>query len=110
MILSSKINSYSREYSMLPTAGVRFLSVAERNFPILCEIILIFRSTWSVLDKFNPTYPWLDLIFLTSNLLRGVPATPQQTVSTFQQQPGLFQQALGAGLTGLGVYRGFGGG
>ena len=47
---------------------------------------------------------------LFGNLLRGVPATPQQTVSTFQQQPGLFQQALGAGLTGLGVYRGFGGG
>ena len=47
---------------------------------------------------------------LFSNLLRGVPATPQQTVSTFQQQPGLFQQALGAGLSGLGLYRGFGGG
>jgi len=47
---------------------------------------------------------------LFGNLLRGVPATPQQTVSTFQQQPGLFQQALGAGLSGLGVYRGFGGG
>jgi len=47
---------------------------------------------------------------LFSNLLRGVPATPQQTISTFQQQPGLFQQALGAGLSGLGLYRGFGGG
>jgi len=45
-----------------------------------------------------------------SNILRGVPATPQQTVSQFQQQPGLFQQAMGAGLTGLGLYRGFGGG
>jgi len=44
-----------------------------------------------------------------SNILRGVPATPQQTVSQFQQQPGLFQQAIGAGLTGLGLYRGFGG-
>jgi len=47
---------------------------------------------------------------LFSNLLRGVPAPPQQPVSTFQQQPGLFQQALGAGLSGLGLYRGFGGG
>ena len=45
-----------------------------------------------------------------SNLLRGVPVTPQQTISTFQQQPGLFQQALGAGLSGLGLYKGFGGG
>lgn len=41
-----------------------------------------------------------------SNLLRGVPVQPQQNVSTFQQQPGLFQQALGLGLGGLGVYRG----
>ena len=41
-----------------------------------------------------------------SNLLRGVPVSPQQNVSTFQQQPGLFQQALGLGLGGLGVYRG----
>jgi|15BtaG_2_1085339.scaffolds.fasta_scaffold01182_2 hypothetical protein len=44
-----------------------------------------------------------------SNILRGVPATPQQTVSTFQQQPGLFQTAVGAGLSGLGLYRGMGG-
>ena len=44
-----------------------------------------------------------------SNILRGVPATPQQTVSTFQQQPGLFQTAIGAGLSGLGLYRGMGG-
>ena len=40
------------------------------------------------------------------SLLRGIPTTPQQTVSTFQQQPGLFQQAIGAGLSGLGLYRG----
>jgi hypothetical protein len=45
-----------------------------------------------------------------SNLLRGVPIQPQQTQSTYQQQPGLFQTALGAGLSGLGLYRGFGGG
>ena len=41
-----------------------------------------------------------------SNLLRGVPVSPQQNISTFQQQPGLFQQALGLGLGGLGMYRG----
>ena len=41
-----------------------------------------------------------------SNLLRGVPVQPQQNISTFQQQPGLFQQALGLGLGGLGLYRG----
>ena len=51
-----------------------------------------------------------DQLGFFSNLLRGVPATPQQTVSTFQQQPGLFQQALGAGLSGLGLFKGFGGG
>ena len=43
---------------------------------------------------------------LFSNLLRGVPVQPQQRVSTFQQQPGLFQTAVGAGLSGLGLYRG----
>jgi hypothetical protein len=42
-------------------------------------------------------------------ILRGVPATPQQTISTYQQQPGLFQTALGAGLSGLGLYKGLGG-
>ena len=41
-----------------------------------------------------------------SNLLRGVPVSPQQNISTFQQQPGLFQRALGLGLGGLGMYRG----
>jgi hypothetical protein len=41
-----------------------------------------------------------------SNLLRGVPVQPQQRISTFQQQPGLFQTAVGAGLSGLGLYRG----
>jgi len=41
-----------------------------------------------------------------SNILRGVPVQPQRTVSQFQQQPGLFQQALGLGLGGLGLYKG----
>ena len=45
---------------------------------------------------------------LFSNLLRGVPVQPQQTISSFAQRPGLFQTALGAGLTGLGLYRGMG--
>ena len=44
------------------------------------------------------------------NLLRGIPVQPQRTVSTYQQQPGLFQTALGAGLSGLGLYRGMAGG
>ena len=39
-------------------------------------------------------------------LLRGVPVQPQQQISTFQQQPGLFQSALGMGLQGLGLYKG----
>jgi len=39
-------------------------------------------------------------------LLRGVPVQPNQQVSTFQQQPGLFQSALGMGLQGLGLYKG----
>ena len=39
-------------------------------------------------------------------LLRGVPVQPQQQISTYQQQPGLFQTALGAGLSGLGLYIG----
>tara|TARA_A100001515_G_scaffold365_1_gene376 strand:- start:583 stop:1689 length:1107 start_codon:yes stop_codon:yes gene_type:complete len=43
---------------------------------------------------------------LYSNLLRGVPVSPERTVSTFAQQPGLFQQLVGAGLSGLGLYRG----
>ena len=40
-----------------------------------------------------------------SNLLQGLPIKPDQTVSTFQRQPGLLSQATGAGLTGLGIYR-----
>jgi hypothetical protein len=44
-----------------------------------------------------------------SGMLRGVPVTPEQKISTYSQQPGLFQQAVGAGLAGLGLYRGMGG-
>jgi hypothetical protein len=41
-----------------------------------------------------------------SSLLRGVPVTPNQTISTMQQQPGLFQSLIGTGLGALGLYRG----
>ena len=44
------------------------------------------------------------------NLLQGVPVTPEQTQSTYSRQPGLFQTAIGAGLSGLGLYKGMGGG
>jgi hypothetical protein len=44
-----------------------------------------------------------------SGMLRGVPVTPNQTTSTYSQQPGLFQTGIGAGLAGLGLYRGAGG-
>ena len=42
-------------------------------------------------------------------MLRGVPVQPNQTTSTYNQQPGLFQTGVGAGLAGLGLYRGAGG-
>jgi len=45
-----------------------------------------------------------------SNILRGVPVQPQGTVSTFQQQPSLFQSVLGTGLSGLGLYNALRGG
>ena len=41
-----------------------------------------------------------------AGLLRGIPVQPNQQVSTYQQQPGLFQTAVGAGLSGLGLYKG----
>jgi len=44
-----------------------------------------------------------------SNLIQGLPLSPNQTISTYQQQPGLFQQAVGLGLSGLGMYKGMGG-
>lgn len=49
-----------------------------------------------------------DQLGFYGNLLQGVPVTPQQQISTFQQQPGLFQTALGSGLSALGLYRGLG--
>ncbi len=47
-----------------------------------------------------------DQLGFFGGLLRGVPVTPTQRVSTFQQQPGLFQSLAGLGLSGLGLYRG----
>ena len=44
-----------------------------------------------------------------SGMLRGVPVQPEQRVSTYSQQPGLFPGAVSAGLGGLGLYRGLGG-
>ena len=46
-----------------------------------------------------------DQLGFLSNILRGVPIQPDRTISTFQQQPGIFQSALGSGLAGLGLYR-----
>lgn len=46
-----------------------------------------------------------DQIGFFSNVLQGIPIKSDQTVSTFQRQPGLLSQATGAGLTGLGIYR-----
>ncbi len=49
-----------------------------------------------------------DQLGFYGNLLQGVPAAPQRQVSTYEQQPGLFQTALGSGLSALGLYRGLG--
>ena len=43
-----------------------------------------------------------------AGLLRGIPVQPNQQISTYAQQPGLFQTAVGAGLQGLGLYKGMG--
>ena len=43
---------------------------------------------------------------MLGGLLQGVPVQPEQSITTYQQQPGLFQTTLGAGLQGLGLYRG----
>ena len=52
--------------------------------------------------KFNE--PQQRLSFY-SDILRGVPSTQIQTlVGGGQQQTPMFQQALGAGITGLGLY------
>tara|TARA_R100001015_G_C4619796_1_gene176600 strand:- start:167 stop:1348 length:1182 start_codon:yes stop_codon:yes gene_type:complete len=40
------------------------------------------------------------------NILFGTPVRPEQQISTYQQQPGLFQTGVGLGLQGLGLYKG----
>jgi len=54
-------------------------------------------------------YPRQQLGF-QSNMIRGLNLQPSQTVSSYAQRPGLFQQTLGAGLGALGLYQGMGGG
>jgi hypothetical protein len=44
-----------------------------------------------------------------SNILRGLPISPGQTTASFGQAPGFAQQALGAGIGGVGLYRALGG-
>jgi len=53
-------------------------------------------------------YPRQQLGF-QSNMIRGLNLQPAQTVSSYAQRPGLFQQTLGAGLGALGLYQGMGG-
>ena len=53
-------------------------------------------------------YPRQQLGF-QSNMIRGLNLQPSQTVSSYAQRPGLFQQTLGAGLGALGLYQGMGG-
>ena len=47
-------------------------------------------------------YPQQQLGFY-ENLLKGTYTRPNETVSTYGQRPGMFQQALGLGLGGLGM-------
>jgi len=53
-------------------------------------------------------YPQQQIGF-QSNIIRGLNLQPSQTVSSYAQRPGLFQQTLGAGLGALGLYQGMGG-
>ena len=53
-------------------------------------------------------YPSQQIGF-QSNIIRGLGLQPSQTVSSYAQRPGLFQQTLGAGLGALGLYQGMGG-
>ena len=54
-------------------------------------------------------YPRRQIGF-QSDIIRGLQLQPSQTVSSYAQRPGLFQQTLGAGLGALGLYQGMGGG
>jgi hypothetical protein len=54
-------------------------------------------------------FPREQLSFM-SNILRGLPIAPGQTSATFGAQPSGYQQALGAGIGGVGLYRALTGG
>jgi len=56
-------------------------------------------------DFYNQQNYTKDQLAFLSNILQGLPVTPNQTQSTYQKQPGLFQTALGAGVQGLGLYK-----
>jgi hypothetical protein len=43
-----------------------------------------------------------------SQMLRGLPIQPGQTTTTFGASPSAYQQALGAGIGGVGLYRALG--
>ena len=62
------------------------------------EVNKFFKNNYPLIDVFNDFY---DVI-----IYNGTAVTPTQRVSTFQQQPGLFQSLAGLGLSGLGLYRG----
>lgn len=47
---------------------------------------------------------------LFSQILRGLPITPGQTTASFGAAPSAYQQALGAGIGGVGLYRALGAG
>ena len=54
-------------------------------------------------------YPRENLSFY-SNILRGLPISPGQTSATYGPSPSGYQQALGAGIGGVGLYRALTGG
>ena len=54
-------------------------------------------------------FPREQLSFM-SNILRGLPIAPGQTTASFGAQPSGYQQALGAGIGGVGLYRALTGG
>jgi len=47
---------------------------------------------------------------LLNQILRGLPSTPGQTTASFGATPSAYQQALGAGIGGVGLYRALGAG
>ena len=54
-------------------------------------------------------FPREQLSFF-SNLLRGLPIAPGQTQAVYGAEPSAYQQALGAGIGGVGLYKALAGG